>query len=157
MSAHASVVGMMRLFWGSSCGAGLLATMLYVAPPVQMAQVRNSQVQVARQFLLAVGAGDWVTAYGWLAPEVREQLSARQFRKAALPLYQQARQYGPAISLYKLGYRLRETQATQPFVAFSFKADTLQASPHFQLDVSFRDSTARTVLGFALVPLTPVK
>jgi hypothetical protein len=43
-------------------------------------------------------------------------------------------------------------------VAFSYKADTLQAHPHFQLDVTFRDSTARQVLGFGLLPLVaPVK
>ena len=117
------------------------------------AQAPASQIQVARQFLLAVAHGDWAVAYGRLAPEVRQGLSVQQFRTAAEPLYQKAKHYGPTISLYKLGYRLRDTQKPQPFVAFSFKADTLQLYPHFQLDVTFRDSTARQILGFGLVPL----
>lgn len=135
--------------------AWLIVLVLFSLGPLlaRPVQAPASQIQVARQFLLSVARGEWAVAYGRLAPEVRQGLSVQQFRVAADPLYQQAKQYGPTISLYKLGYRLRDTQKPQPFVAFSFKADTVQAYPHFQLDVTFRDSTARQILGFGLVPL----
>ncbi|WP_045688479.1 hypothetical protein [Hymenobacter sp. AT01-02] len=146
---------------GRPASAGRLPSATLTAPPHQQSEAQApalTQVQVARGFLLAMTHGQWATAYGQLAPEVRAGVSAEQFRVAAQPLYQQAQRYGSAISLYKLGYRLRDAQTPQPFVAFSFKADTLQAYPHFQLDVTFRDSTARQVLGFGLVPLAaPVK
>lgn len=148
----------MNVFRPYVAGFGLLGLFLLTPLLAQPAQAPATQVQVARQFLLAVVRGEWAVAYGHLAPEVREAVSAQQFQKAAEPLYKQGKHYGPTISLYKLGYRLRDTQAPQPFVAFSYKADTLQAHPHFQLDVTFRDSTARQVLGFGLVPLVaPVK
>ncbi|TGD81340.1 hypothetical protein [Hymenobacter wooponensis] len=148
-------MNVLRSFSARFALLGLLVLTPLLAHP---AQAPTTQVQVARQFLLAVVRGEWAVAYGHLAPEVRQGLSAQQFQKAAEPLYKQAKHYGPTISLYKLGYRLRDTQVPQPFVAFSYKADTLQAYPHFQLDVTFRDSTARQVLGFGLVPLVaPVK
>ncbi|GGG29907.1 hypothetical protein GCM10011378_03180 [Hymenobacter glacieicola] len=113
-------------------------------------------MQVARQFLLAMVRGEWAAAYQWLAPETRHDLSIEQFRTAAQPFLVQSQHYGPVIDLYKLGYRLRGEETPQPFVAFSFRADTLRRLPHYQLDVTFRDSTTRQVQGFGLVPLLPV-
>ncbi|MBO0357181.1 hypothetical protein J0X19_04440 [Hymenobacter sp. BT186] len=112
-----------------------------------------TQIQVARRFLLAVLHGEFQAAHGMLAPEVGRALAPTQFRAAAMPLYQQGQHFGPTIDLYKLGFRLRDQQATQSFVAFTFKADTLAARPEVQLDVTFRDSTARQILSFALIPL----
>lgn len=133
---------------------GLLGLLL--APTLaRPTQAPPTQVQVARSFMLAVVRGEWPAAYAYLAPEVQQTLSLLQFKLAATSLQEKAQLYGPTIDLYKLGYRLRDADAPQPFVAFSFKADTLQRYPHFQFDVTFRDSTARQVLGFGLVPLAP--
>lgn len=112
-----------------------------------------TQIQVARRFLIAVLKGEFQTAHGLLAPEVGRALTPTRFRTAALPLYERGRQLGPAIDLYKLGFRLRDGQRPQSFVAFTFKADTLGTRPQVQLDVTFRDSTARQILSFALIPL----
>lgn len=119
---------------------------------------RPTQIQAARQFLLAVLRGEFEIAHRMLAPEVGSALTPARFRAVAQPLYEQGRQYGPAIDLYKLGFRLRDGQVPQSFVAFMFKADTLAARPKMQLDVTFRDSTARQVLSFGLIPLAaPVR
>ncbi|MDF7813140.1 hypothetical protein [Hymenobacter sp. YC55] len=119
---------------------------------------RITQIQAARQFLLAVLRGEFDAAHRMLAPEVGSALTPARFRAVAQPLYEQGRRFGPAIDLYKLGFRLRDGQAPQSFVAFMFKADTLTARPRVQLDVTFRDSTARQVLSFGLIPLAaPVR
>lgn len=119
---------------------------------------RLTQIQAARQFLLAVLRGDFAVAHRMLAPEVGSALTPMRFKAVAQPLYEQGRRLGPAIDLYKLGFRLRDGQAPQSFVAFMFKADTLTARPRMQLDVTFRDSTARQVLSFGLIPLAaPVR
>ncbi|UOQ65641.1 hypothetical protein [Hymenobacter volaticus] len=119
---------------------------------------RLTQIQAARQFLLAVLRGEFDVAHRMLAPEVGSALTPTQFRAVAQPLYEQGRRLGPAIDLYKLGFRLRDGQAPQSFVAFMFKADTLTPRPRMQLDVTFRDSTARQVLSFGLIPLAaPVR
>lgn len=110
-----------------------------------------SQVQVARRFWLAAVGQHWQQAYRWLTPTARAQMSERQFRQALRPLREPVRQFGPLIDLYKLGYRLRDVAAPEPFVAYSFRADTLAARPRFQLDVSFQDSTARLVQHFRLI------
>lgn len=112
-----------------------------------------SQVQVARRFLLAVVQGEWAAAYAYLAPDVRQLITVEQLQVAARPFGVQAGRYGKTIDLYKLGYRLRGAETPEPFVAFSFRADTLRRVPHFQLDVTFRDSTSRQVAGFTLIPL----
>jgi hypothetical protein len=117
-----------------------------------------SQIQAARQFLLAVLRGEFDVAHRMLAPEVGSALTPARFRAVALPLYEQGRHYGPSIDLYKLGFRLRDGQHPQSFVAFMFKADTLAARPTVQLDVTFRDSTARQVLSFGVIALAaPVR
>ncbi|WP_426493181.1 hypothetical protein [Hymenobacter sp. 102] len=128
--------------------AGYLLT---AAGPPQ--QVANSQVQVARQFLLAVLAGNWEAAYQQLSPATRQQLPLPAFRAATQPIIDQARTYGPVIDLYKLGYRLREDDTVQPFVAFQYRADSLRPGPHVQLDVTFPDSAARQIQAFRVVPL----
>ncbi|RSK51218.1 hypothetical protein [Hymenobacter rigui] len=118
-------------------------------------QVANSQVQVARQFLLAVLAGNWEAAYQLLSPATRQQLPMPAFRAATQPIIEQARTYGPTIDLYKLGYRLREEETIQPFVGFSYRADSLRPGPHVQLDVTFQDSAARQIQSFGLIRLRP--
>jgi hypothetical protein len=128
----------------------LLSAPLSAATP---AMLPPTQIQVARRFLLAVLRGEFQAAHGMLAPEVGKALAPAQFRAAAMPIYRQGQHFGPTIDLYKLGFRLRDQQATQSFVAFMFKADTLAARPQAQLDVTFRDSTARQILSFGLVPL----
>lgn len=113
-----------------------------------------SQVQVARRFLLDVLRGNWPAAYAWLDADARRALPLPQFERAAAPFFDQGTCYGPTIDLYKLGYRLRDDDSVpQPFVAFMYKADTLSPRPHFQLDVTFRDSTIRQIQTFSLVPL----
>lgn len=112
-----------------------------------------SQVQVARQFLLAVLAGNWAAAYAWLSPDARAALPAAAFRSATLLLIAHTRHYGPAIDLYKLGYRLREGHPPQPFVAFTYRADTLRSGPHVQLDIAFPDSAARQIQEFRIIQL----
>jgi hypothetical protein len=114
---------------------------------------RPTQIQVARRFLLAVLRGEFSVAHGMLAPEVGKTLTAARFRAAALPLYTRGHQFGPVIDLYKLGFRLRDGQVPQSFVAFMFKADTLASRPQVQLDVTFRDSAARQILIFGLIPV----
>ncbi|WP_303310265.1 hypothetical protein [Hymenobacter sp. BT730] len=112
-----------------------------------------SQMQVARQFLLAVLRADYTAAYGLLAPEVTQAVSRTQFQAAARSLQQAGQQYQPAFELYKFGLRLGEGDDVRRFYAFTFKADTLNAAPHVQLDVTFRDSAATRVLFFGLMPI----
>jgi hypothetical protein len=112
-----------------------------------------SQMQVARQFLLAVLRADYAAAYGLLAPEVTQAVSRQQFQAAAQSLHQAGQHYQPAFELYKFGLRVGEGEDVRRFYAFTFKADTLAATPHVQLDVSFRDSAATRVLFFGLIPI----
>ncbi|RPD49943.1 hypothetical protein DNI29_03875 [Hymenobacter sediminis] len=132
---------------------GLLTALLSLPLWAASAQNLPSQVQVARRFLLAVVQGNWEAAYAWLTPEARQGLTLQQFQGVAQPFKAKAAHYGEVIDLYKLGYRLRGAETPEPFVAFSFRSDTLRRVPHFQLDVTFRDSTARQVQGFSLIPL----
>lgn len=110
---------------------------------------RPTQVQVARQFLLALLRGDYPQAYVRLAPEVRRSVSSAKFRELARPLYLRGRRRGTDIELYKLGYRLLGNQS-RGFVAFSFPADSLLRHPPEWLEVTFRDTASRQVLGFGL-------
>lgn len=127
----------------------LLLLLLWVAAP---AVARPSQVQVARQFLLAVLRSDYKAAFQLLAPETQATLTARQFRAAAQPLLAQGKQRGQPIDLYKLGYRIGENSDVRSFYSFMFKSDTLARQPQVQLDVTFRDSTAKRILSFGLIP-----
>ena len=132
----------------------LLVTCLLHFLPLSgaFAQKPPSQVQVARQFLLAVLAGNYPAAYAFLAPEVSTAIPLARFQAAAEPLHRQGRQHQPTIDLYKLGYRISDNGMTRSFVAFMFRSDTLLPRPQVQLDVTFRDSTARQILSFGLIP-----
>lgn len=130
----------------------MVAAGLLLLPGSGPAQQRPlSQVQVARRFWLAAVGRHWQQAYRWLTPAARAHMSERQFRQALQLLREPARQFGLTIDLYKLGYRFRDVAAPEPFVTYTFRADTLAARPHFQLDVSFQDSTSRLVQNFRLI------
>jgi hypothetical protein len=127
--------------------------LLWSLPVLATPSVRPpSQIQVARQFLLAVLGGKFPAAYALLAPEVSRAVTPQRFRAAALPLYEQGRRHGATIDLYKLGYRISDDNTMRSFVAFTFRSDTLAKVPQVQMDVTFRDSTARQILSFGLVP-----
>ncbi|MCB2376161.1 hypothetical protein LGH70_01095 [Hymenobacter sp. BT635] len=126
----------------------LVLCLLLTAPGI----ARPSQVQVARQFLLAVLRGEYAVAYQLLAPEVQAAVTADGFRVAAQPLYAQGQRRGLPIDLYKLGYRIDEANTVRNFYSFMFKSDTLAARPVVQLDVTFRDSTATRIQSFGLIP-----
>ncbi|GGE97443.1 hypothetical protein [Hymenobacter cavernae] len=113
---------------------------------------RPSQVQVARQFLLALLQKQYKQAYQLLAPEVSAAVTLRQFEASAQPLVEQGQRLGSSIALYKLGMRISDGPTTRYFYSFSFKSDTLQPKPRVLLDVSFRDSTATRILNFTLIP-----
>jgi len=113
---------------------------------------RPSQIQIARQFLIAVLQRQYKQAYQLLAPEVSRAVTLQQFETVAQPLVEQSQRRGQAIDLYKLGMRISDGPVTRYFYTFSFKSDTLQAKPAVLLDVNFRDSTATRVLGFGLIP-----
>jgi hypothetical protein len=132
------LAGIVLLLWGGQAGG-------QPAPGRRL-----SQVQVARQFLLAVLRADYSGAYGRLAPEVSRAISPAQFRAAARPLWARGQRKGTDIELYKLGFRLLGQKQTRGFVAFSFPADSLSKHPPEWLEVTFRDTASRQVLGFGL-------
>lgn len=127
----------------------LLGAVLCLTAP---ALARPSQVQVARQFLLAILSGEYPAAYALLAPEAQAGMSAKQFKEAVQPLRAQAKRRGQPFDLYKLGYRISETNEIRSFYSFMFKSDTLAGKPEVQLDVTFQDSTAARILTFGLIP-----
>ncbi|WP_158022947.1 hypothetical protein, partial [Hymenobacter coccineus] len=63
----------------------------------------------------------------------------------------QARRWGPAIELYKLGWRLPEGRPALLFYQFRFASDSARPGPHVVLDVTFQDSLATRPLGFGVV------
>ncbi|RZK62850.1 MAG: hypothetical protein EOO59_01450 [Hymenobacter sp.] len=92
---------------------------------------------------------DYSAAYRRLAPEVRATLPQKAFVTAAQPLQQLGQQRGQAIELYKLGTRLGGRGGRgQWFYSFSFASDSLHKPPTVLLEVTFRDTAARQVLGF---------
>jgi hypothetical protein len=115
-------------------------------------QSEASQVQVARQFWLAVLNGRYPEAYQLLHPQARERLTSRQFRAAVEPVRRQVQQRGPAIDLYKFGVRIGDTEASQLFYAFMFRSDTLNPVPAVQLDVTFQNEAARQIQSFTTIP-----
>lgn len=144
----------MRIFWVGRYWFWVLFLFLqviFVAPAAALHQP-PSQIQVARQFLLAVLRGDYRRARKLLAAENGKLIPLREFKAVAQPLYEQGQMLKPAIALYKLGYRFSDAGTTRNFYDFSFKSDTLQPRPRVLLDVSFRDSTARQILTFGLIP-----
>ena len=113
---------------------------------------RVSQVQVSRQFWLAVLHRQDARAYQLLAPEATQTMTSAQFRVAIRPLYEQGKHFGLVISLYKLGMRLSTEPGARYFYDFSFKSDSLRARPQVLLDVTFRDSAATRILSFGQIP-----
>ena len=114
---------------------------------------RPSQGQVAGQFLREVLRADYPAAYGRLAPEVRRSVSLGRFAAAARPLWKSGAHRSRAIELYKLGVRLGDNGASRLFYAFAFAADSSLKTPSVLLEVTFRDTAARAVLGFAVRPV----
>ena len=114
------------------------------------APVRIGQSQVATRFLRAVLRADYSAAYARLAPEVRRSVSLDRFTAAAQPLWQRAHRH-PEIQWYKLGVRLNDS-ASRLFYSFSLAADSSLKNPSVLLEVTFRDTASRSVLGFGLRP-----
>lgn len=114
-------------------------------------RAQPTQAQVARQFLVEILAQNYPVAYRRLAPEVRAAVPLPAFASAARPLWQQGQARGPAIELYQLGARLGNgRQRGQWFCRFAFAQDSARRPPPVLLEVTFRDTTARAVLGFSL-------
>lgn len=114
-----------------------------------------SQIQVARQFLLAVLGGQTQAAYRLLTPAAQARLPADRFAAAVQPLYAEGQQRGPTIDLYKFGLRLGDVD-TQAFCTFMFRSDTAATAPQVQLDVTFETQEARQIQDFGLVrPAAP--
>ena len=126
--------------------------MLGAAAAWPLAQPRQpTQAQVARRFLTEIILADYPAAYRRLAPEVRTALPLSAFAAAAAPLGQQAQPRGAAIELYKLGTRLSgASHSGRWFYSFRFASDSARQPPPVLLEVTFRDTTARQVLGFSL-------
>ena len=110
-----------------------------------------TQAQVARRFLLEILRADYPAAYRRLAPEVRQALPPAAFAAAAQPLARQGQVRGPAIELYQIGAWLgTPPQPNRWFCRFSFASDSARRPPPVLLEVTFRDTAARAVLGFRL-------
>ena len=115
---------------------------------------RTSQSQAAGQFLRAVLRANYSGAYSRLAPEVRQGINLPRFVTAARPLWKSGQRpgRGTAIELYKLGMRLGDKGSSRLFYSFSFAADSSLRMPSELLEVTFRDTASRAVLGFSLRP-----
>jgi hypothetical protein len=124
---------------------GLLA---WVTASLGAPAARPPQAHLARQFLLKALAGRPRAAHAALAPGAA--LSAAQAGAQVDALRAQARRWGPAIELYKLGWRLPEGRPALLFYQFRFAADSARTGPHVVLDVTFRDSLATRPLGFGV-------
>ncbi|MDO7850524.1 hypothetical protein Q4S41_02890 [Hymenobacter sp. CA1UV-4] len=93
---------------------------------------------------------NYPAAYARLAPEVRQGLSLARFAAAARPLWKSGQRHGNTIELYKLGVRLGDRGGSRLFYTFSFATDSAARSPSELLEVTFRDTATRAVLGFSL-------
>jgi hypothetical protein len=130
-------------------GASALAFVVGVGAGFRAQPAAPTQAQVAYRFLSEVLRADYPTAYRRLAPEVQRALTSAAFTAAAQPLQQLGQQRGPEIRLYKLGTRLGgRGKPGQWFYSFSFAKDSLLKPPLVLLEITFRDTTARQVLGF---------
>ena len=129
------------------------AGLVGAAQPAQPTPRRLSQGQAAGQFLRAVLRADYLGAYGRLAPEVRRSVSLGQFAAAARPLWKSGTRHAREIELYKLGMRLGQGGSSQLFYAFSFAAESGLKSPSVLLEVTFRDTASRVILGFGVRPV----
>ena len=120
--------------------------------PPHAKPARPSQGQAANQFLRAILRADYAWAYARLAPEVRRAVSLGGFEAAARPLWKSGQPRRQAIELYKLGMRLDDGGNSRLFYAFSFAADSALKMPPVLLEVTFRDTASRAILGFGLRP-----
>lgn len=142
-------------------GSAILVAVAGAVGPALPRQVpvplRLGQGHAAGQFLLLVLRADFAAAYGRLAPEVRRSVSLAQFAGAARPLWKAGVRHSHEIQLYKLGIRLGDNGASRLFYSFSFAADSSFKTPSMLLEVTFRDTAARGILGFGLRPAGPVR
>jgi hypothetical protein len=128
---------------------GTLALIVGVGAGFSTQPAAPTQAQVSYRFLNEILRADYPAAYRRLAPEVQRALPSAAFATAAQPLQQLGQQRGPNIKLYKLGTRLSgRGKPGQWFYSFSFAKDSLLKPPPVLLEVTFRDTTARQVLGF---------
>ncbi|MBO2031579.1 hypothetical protein J4D99_09290 [Siccationidurans ginsengisoli] len=132
---------------GLGCRAAILLGLALVLGAQPAAP---TQPQVARRFLLDILHANYPAAYRRLAPEVRAAVRRPAFEAAARPLWQQGQVRGPAIELYQIGTRLGGGRPSQWFCRFAFAQDSARHPPPVLLEVTFRDTTARAVLGFGL-------
>ena len=91
---------------------------------------------------------DYATAYGRMAPEVRQSVTLRRFEAAARPLQATAQGHRSGLELYKLGVRIGDGGESRLFYSFGFAEELNQKPPPVLLEVTFRDTTSRGVLGF---------
>jgi hypothetical protein len=132
-------------------GLGASAALLGVVAAFGSQPAAPTQAQVARRFLGEVLRADYPTAYHRLAPEVSDTLRPAAFAVAAQSLQHLGQERGQAIELYKLGTWLSEGGGHQPwFYRFSFANDSARHPPPVLLEVTFRDTTTRQVLGFGI-------
>jgi hypothetical protein len=147
--------GIRRWFW---VALGIIGVGLGGRQLMAQARPQLRQGQAATQFLQAVLQANYPAAYARLAPEVRQSLSLVRFEAVAHPLWRSGQRHGTAIELYKLGMRLGERGTSQLFYSFSFAADSSLKVPSELLEVTFRDTASRVVLGFGVHPTAvPVK
>jgi hypothetical protein len=133
----------------SYLGVGIGILLLGLAAAFGFQPATPTQAQVARRFLGEVLREDYPAAYRRLAPEVQTTLRLPAFVAAATPLQHLRQQRGMAIELYKLATRLGgRGERGQWFYSFSFASDSARRPPPVLLEVTFRDTTARQVLGF---------
>ncbi|MDB5236808.1 MAG: hypothetical protein JWR44_3801 [Hymenobacter sp.] len=137
---------LMGLGLATASTLGLYAATAKQAQPAP----RLSQAQAAWQFLRAVLRADYPEAYGRLAPEIRRAIPLNQFETSAQPLWKTGRRRNGEIQLYKLGVRLDNGGASRLFYSFSYEADSSLAKPPVLLEVTFRDTASRAVLGFSV-------
>ena len=129
----------------------LTALLVSAGQPTPPRHPRPTQAQVARRFLLDVLQADYRAAYPQLAPEVRAGVGLPAFAAAARPLRQQGRVRGRRIELYQVGVRLGDGRVPgRWFCRFAFARDSALRPPPVLLEVTFRDTAARAVLGFGL-------
>ena len=127
------------------------AALVAAAPAHPPRQPRPTQAQVARRFLLDVLQAEYRAAYRRLAPEVRAGVALPAFAAAARPLWQQGQARGAAIELHQVGVLLGGRGGRgQWFCRFAFAGDSARRPPPVLLQVTFRDTAARAVLGFVL-------
>ncbi|GAB3636831.1 hypothetical protein GCM10027422_24210 [Hymenobacter arcticus] len=101
--------------------------------------------------MLEVLRAEYPAAYRRLAPEVRAAVPLAAFKVAAQPLWQAGQVRGVAVELYQIGARLGTGRGgNQWFCRFSFASDSARRPPPVLLEVTFRDTAARAVLGFGL-------